>query len=50
MYIIFINTGPSSSVNPLSLWMKSNGWSVSMVVSILLSYYYDRKPGTCSLY
>lgn len=34
LYIIFINTGPSSSVNPLSLWMKSNGWSVTMVVSL----------------
>lgn len=34
LYIIFINTGPSSSINPLSLWMKANGWSVSMVVSV----------------
>lgn len=33
LYIIFINTGPSSSVNPLSLWMKANGWSVTMIVS-----------------
>lgn len=32
LYIIFINAGPSSSVNPLSLWMKANGWSVAMVV------------------
>ncbi|KAK7740712.1 hypothetical protein SLS53_005180 [Cytospora paraplurivora] len=31
LYIIFINTGPSSSVNPLSLWMKSNGWSVALI-------------------
>ncbi|KAJ4386426.1 hypothetical protein N0V93_009321 [Gnomoniopsis smithogilvyi] len=31
LYIIFINSGSSSSVNPLSLWMKSNGWSVAMV-------------------
>lgn len=33
LYIIFINVGSSSSVNPLSLWMKANGWSVAMVVS-----------------
>lgn len=33
LYIIFINTGPSSSVNPLSLWMKANGWSVALIVS-----------------
>lgn len=33
LYIIFINIGSSSSINPLALWMKSNGWSVAMVVS-----------------
>lgn len=33
LYIIFINIGPSSSINPLALWMKANGWSVAMVVS-----------------
>ncbi|PSR93863.1 major facilitator superfamily domain-containing protein [Coniella lustricola] len=31
LYIIFINTGPSSSINPLSLWMKANGWSVTLI-------------------
>ncbi|CAN8100334.1 unnamed protein product [Discula destructiva] len=31
MYIVFINVGSSSSINPLSLWMKANGWSVAMV-------------------
>lgn len=34
LYIIFINIGPSSSINPLALWLKANGWSVAMVVSI----------------
>lgn len=33
LYVVFINVGSSSSVNPLSLWMKANGWSVAMVVS-----------------
>lgn len=37
LYIIFINTGPSTSLNPLSLWMKSNGWSVSLIVSFAQS-------------
>ncbi|KAF1349744.1 major facilitator superfamily transporter [Delphinella strobiligena] len=31
LYIIFINTGPSSSVNPLSLWLKATGWSVELI-------------------
>ncbi|KAK7742888.1 hypothetical protein SLS63_000456 [Diaporthe eres] len=31
LYIIFINTGPSSSVNPLPLWLKANGWPVTSV-------------------
>ena len=31
LYIIFINTGPSSSINPLSLWMKAEGYSVSQI-------------------
>lgn len=34
LYIIFINTGPSSSVNPLSLWLKATGWSVELIVSL----------------
>lgn len=34
LYIIFINTGPSSSVNPLPLWLKANGWPVTSVVSL----------------
>lgn len=33
LYVIFINTGPSSSVNPMALWMKANGWSVYNIVS-----------------
>jgi len=32
LYIVFINTGPSGSVNPLSLWLKSRGWSVAKIV------------------
>ena len=31
LYIIFINTGPSSSMNPLSLWMKAEGYSVYQI-------------------
>lgn len=33
LYVIFINTGSSTSINPLSLWMKANGWDVNMIVS-----------------
>ncbi|KAI1856789.1 hypothetical protein JX265_011430 [Neoarthrinium moseri] len=31
LYIIFINVGPSSSVNPMSLWLKATGHSVSQI-------------------
>jgi len=31
LYIIFINIGPSSSINPLSLWLKSKGYSVALI-------------------
>ncbi|TDZ30779.1 Pantothenate transporter liz1 [Colletotrichum spinosum] len=31
LYIIFINIGPSSSVNPFSLWLKSRGESVERI-------------------
>ncbi|KAF2167409.1 hypothetical protein M409DRAFT_66020 [Zasmidium cellare ATCC 36951] len=31
LYIIFINTGPSSSINPLSLWLKSQNYSIPLV-------------------
>lgn len=33
LYIIFINTNSSGSVVPLTLWMKSNHWSVTDIVS-----------------
>ena len=33
LYIIFINTGPSSSIAPLALWLKATGWPVSQIVS-----------------
>jgi ACS family pantothenate transporter-like MFS transporter len=33
LYIIFINTGPSSSVQPLPLWLKANKWPVTQIVS-----------------
>ena len=33
LYIIFINTGPSSSISPLALWLKATGWPVSQIVS-----------------
>ncbi|KAK3114804.1 hypothetical protein LTR53_006500 [Teratosphaeriaceae sp. CCFEE 6253] len=31
LYIIFINTGPSSSVSPFSLWLKHEGYSISLI-------------------
>lgn len=31
LYIIFINTGPSSSVSPLALWLKSTGWPITEI-------------------
>ncbi|KAF2133775.1 major facilitator superfamily transporter [Dothidotthia symphoricarpi CBS 119687] len=31
LYIIFINIGPSASVNPFSLWLKAQGLSVSKI-------------------
>ncbi|KAK8105245.1 major facilitator superfamily transporter [Apiospora kogelbergensis] len=31
LYIIFINLGPSSSVNPMALWLKKTGHSVSQI-------------------
>ncbi|RFU33978.1 hypothetical protein B7463_g2356, partial [Scytalidium lignicola] len=31
LYIIFINTGPSSSVAPFSLWLKAEGYPVSQI-------------------
>ncbi|KAI0132616.1 major facilitator superfamily transporter [Xylariales sp. AK1849] len=31
LYIIFINTGPSSSINPMSLWLKAKGLSVEQI-------------------
>ncbi|KAH6659431.1 major facilitator superfamily transporter [Truncatella angustata] len=31
LYIIFINLGPSSSVNPMSLWLKATGHSVTQI-------------------
>lgn len=33
LYIIFINTGPSSSVSPLPLWLKANHYPISLIVS-----------------
>jgi ACS family pantothenate transporter-like MFS transporter len=32
LYIIFINSNNSSSVNPFSLWLKSKKYSVSLIV------------------
>lgn len=34
LYIIYSNNGSSNSVNPLTLWLKSEGWSVSSLVSL----------------
>jgi MFS transporter, ACS family, pantothenate transporter len=33
LYVIFINTGPSSSVSPLPLWLKANNWPITLIVS-----------------
>jgi ACS family pantothenate transporter-like MFS transporter len=33
LYIIFTNTGPSSSINTLSLWLKANNWPITQIVS-----------------
>ena len=33
LYIIFINTGPSSSVAPLALWLKATGWPITLIVN-----------------
>jgi MFS transporter, ACS family, pantothenate transporter len=33
LYIIFINTGPSSSVNTFALWLKDQGYPISKIVS-----------------
>lgn len=35
LYIIFINLGPSSSINPMSLWLKATGHSVAQIVSLV---------------
>lgn len=32
LYIIFINTGPSSSVSPFALWLKGLGYPVTKIV------------------
>lgn len=34
LYIIFINNGPSNSINPFSLWLKAKGESVEKIVSM----------------
>jgi len=31
LYVIFINTGPSSSVSPFALWLKSKGYPVTQI-------------------
>ncbi|KAK7955647.1 major facilitator superfamily transporter [Apiospora aurea] len=31
LYIIFINLGPSSSINPMAIWLKTTGHSVSQI-------------------
>ena len=39
LYVVFLNVGPGGSVNPLALWLKERGWSVSWVVrSFTLTY------------
>ena len=41
LYIIFINTGPSSSINPMSLWLKASGFSVTLTVSKVRPKFFD---------
>ncbi|TVY40583.1 Pantothenate transporter [Lachnellula subtilissima] len=31
LYIVFINTGPSSSISPLALWLKANKWPITEI-------------------
>ncbi|KAL2068640.1 hypothetical protein VTL71DRAFT_14977 [Oculimacula yallundae] len=31
LYVVFINTGPSGSVAPMALWLKSKGFPVSLI-------------------
>jgi ACS family pantothenate transporter-like MFS transporter len=33
LYIIFINTGSSSSISPFALWLKATGWPITLIVS-----------------
>ena len=56
LYIIFINTGPSSSVSPLSLWLKANNWPVTQIVSshffhavdvLTIVEHYPNRPKCC---
>ncbi|EME80536.1 uncharacterized protein MYCFIDRAFT_31685 [Pseudocercospora fijiensis CIRAD86] len=39
LYVIFINSGPSSSINPMSLWLKASGYSVELINIIPTSQY-----------
>lgn len=34
LYINFLIIFPSTSINPLSLWLKANNWPVTMIVSL----------------
>lgn len=46
LYVIFINVGPSSSVSPLSLWLKANNWPITLIVSFpLLELCYHHSQG-----
>ncbi|KAH7306144.1 major facilitator superfamily transporter [Rhexocercosporidium sp. MPI-PUGE-AT-0058] len=35
LYVVFINTGPSGSVAPLALWLKSRGFPVTLVAMLM---------------
>ncbi|KAF2764515.1 major facilitator superfamily transporter [Teratosphaeria nubilosa] len=48
LYIIFINTGPSSSINPFSLWLKAEGYSTALVNVIPTSQYAVQLVATVS--
>ncbi|KAK5128014.1 hypothetical protein LTR85_005131 [Meristemomyces frigidus] len=49
LYIIFINTGPSSSVVPFSLWLKAEGYSVSLINIIPTTQYAVQLVSTVAL-
>lgn len=42
LYIVFSNNGSSNSVNSLTLWLKSEHWSVTKLVSVCFHIFAQR--------